>query len=74
VPVEQRLDRAETLEVGVDVDPALAPEDLQAENVGALGRRAEALGRLGPAQVAGRSFSVQTRSSQPGLCFVHVRW
>ena len=52
VPVEQRPDGSQALEVGVDVDAALAPEDLQAEDVGALRRRTQPLGGLGPAQVA----------------------
>src|SRR5262249_38416411 len=52
-PVEQRLEGAETLEVAVDVDAAVAMQELEAEQVGALRRDAQQLVDL-PAHEIGR--------------------
>ena len=48
--LEQRVDRAQALEVGVDVHATLAQDDLEPEDVGALPRRPRPVVDLGPLQ------------------------
>jgi hypothetical protein len=52
--VQQRLDRAEALEVGVDVHASVAPHDLEPEDVGAFPRRPRAVVDLRPLQPLGK--------------------
>ena len=51
--VEQRVDRLQALEVGIDVDAAVAVEQLEPEDVGALGGLAEEVRRLAQLEVGG---------------------
>ena len=51
--VEVRLERSPALEIGVDVDATLAPEDLEAQDVASLGGHPQALARLGTPELGG---------------------
>jgi hypothetical protein len=48
---DERVERAPALEVHVDVDAAMPPQDLEPQDVGALDRMPDALTHLRPAQV-----------------------
>jgi hypothetical protein len=62
----QRLDRAQALDIGVDVAAAESPERLEAEEVRAPGRRPDASNASGRRRSRERLSSVHKRSSHPG--------
>jgi hypothetical protein len=51
---DQRLDRTQTFEIGVDIDAADTPEDLEPEDIAPLPRTPKALRHLYPPQLVRR--------------------